>query len=129
MFPVKIHELKKKPKILEWVYTIPVKIFQRYVRHLKDGFCVDNKFIHRGHHNHLMPFLDELPYNVLPEIVNVPGSIGYDDDSFWVHFFIAAYRGYKLMKIIGLWGYEGYGAYKGYKLMTVSTDYFIRHSV
>ena len=51
---------------------------------LANVLCIGDEFIHRCEHDDLMSFSDQLPDNVLPEIVDVPGGVGDDDDSF--HF-------------------------------------------
>ena len=125
MLPVEIHEFKKKPKILEWVYTIPMQIFQRYVGNLTNGFGIRDKLIYRCHHYHLVSLTDEFPDDVLPEIVNVPGSVGDDDDFLWMHLLVCGHVNVRC--VYGLMGllvdgfikaYEGYGGYKGYRVMS-----------
>lgn len=66
------------------------------MRYFTNGFSVRNKLIYRSHDNHLVPFTDKFPDNILPEIVYIPGSVGDNDNSFWIHFF----REDKLMPMV-----------------------------
>jgi hypothetical protein len=52
----------------------------RNVLNLGKRLCVKNKLIDRCHNNNLMTFLDQLTYDVQPEIVNIPGRVGDDYD-------------------------------------------------
>ena len=68
-----------------------------------DGFGVGNKLIYWCHDNYFVPFMDKFPDNILPEIVNIPGGIGDDDDFLWVHYFV---RGHVMSGIV-----RGLGVY------------------
>ncbi len=87
VLPVEPYKFKQQPQVLEGIYAIPMQMSYRNMRYFTNGFGIGNKLIYRCHDNHLVPFMDEFPDDILPEIVNIPGGIGYNDDSLWVHFF------------------------------------------
>ena len=96
------------------------------MRYFPVGFGVGNKLIYWCHDNHFVPLTDKLPDNILPEIVNIPGGIGDDDDFLWVHLLVKGHV--KSVMYRSLWVYGLIGLWVD-RFITVSTDYDIRHSV
>lgn len=82
VLPVQFDQLHEQSHILDWVDAIAMEMMDRDVKNLLITLCIKNKLIHWRHDDDFMSFVDELPDDVEPEIVNIPGGVGNNDDAF-----------------------------------------------
>ena len=58
-------------------------MMHRHMAYLPDHFGVGNIFVDRGQYDYFMSLRNEFADDIQPEIVNIPGGVGDDQDPFY----------------------------------------------
>ena len=75
------YQFYQQAEILYRVHTIPGKMPDRNVNDFAHRLSIRDKLIHRCHHNYLIPLRNQLADDIEPEIIDIPGGVGDDEDA------------------------------------------------
>src|SRR6187551_2385822 len=79
-FSIESHKFKKQHQVVDRINAVSAHMMHWNMTRLPDHFSVGNIFVDRSQHDHFMPFRNEFTDDIQPEIVNIPGGVGDDQD-------------------------------------------------